>query len=62
MIETLKEEQNKAKISHEKQCSILTEQALNEKNEIKAVCIIIKSIMSEMREKNKFSLRDNSAL
>jgi hypothetical protein len=43
MIETLKDEQNKAEIFHKKECTILSEQSSREKNEIKAVCIILKS-------------------
>lgn len=41
MIETFKDEQNKSQIYYEKQCSILSDQALHEKNEIKAVCLLI---------------------
>jgi hypothetical protein len=39
MIETLKDEQNKVKIFHDKQYNILREQSSREKNEIKAVCM-----------------------
>jgi hypothetical protein len=38
MIQVLKDEQNKAKVFYEKQCTTLNEQCLREKNEIKAVC------------------------
>jgi hypothetical protein len=39
MIEVLKDEQNKTKLHHEKQCTTLNEQSRREKNEIKAVCL-----------------------
>ena len=39
MIQVLKDEQNKAKLFHEKQTASLNEQCLREKNEIKAVCL-----------------------
>jgi len=37
LIETLKDEQNKAKLFHDQQCAILNEQSSCEKNEIKEV-------------------------
>lgn len=42
MIQVLKEEQNKMKASYEKQTLALNEQCLQEKNEIKAVCLLVK--------------------
>ncbi len=41
MIQVFKDEQNKAKVAYEKQCATLNEQCAREKNEIKAVCLII---------------------
>jgi len=45
MIESLKDEQNKAKLFYEKQFTTLSEQTLHEKNEIKAVCRTIQFVV-----------------
>lgn len=37
MIQVFKDDQNKSKVFYEKQCTVLNEQCLREKNEIKAV-------------------------